>query len=176
MSQPDLGEAHRISERVGGTDLGGEGRNNVQTKPSRESACSVRDLDSIPGSGRSPGKGNGNLLQYSCLENPMDRGTWWPTVLSVAGMDTTDRLTLSLLTAGAVSQATGCFHWNPGLYCCPAHPPHLPTQSPAARGLQRSRWHFEPLKREKHSHFPRWRLLRHVKGFRHVKDWMNNGQ
>jgi len=35
-----------------------------------------RDADSIPGSGRSPGEGNGNTLQYSCLGNPMDRGTW----------------------------------------------------------------------------------------------------
>ena len=37
------------------------------------------DLDLIPGSGRSPGEGYGNPLQYSCLENPMDRGTWWAT-------------------------------------------------------------------------------------------------
>ena len=37
-----------------------------------------------PGLGRSPGEGNGNLLQYSCLENPMDRGTWWATVHGVA--------------------------------------------------------------------------------------------
>ena len=37
------------------------------------------DLGSIPGSGRSPGEGKGSPLQYSCLENPMDRGTWWPT-------------------------------------------------------------------------------------------------
>ena len=41
-----------------------------------ESACSVGDLSSITGSGRSPGKGNGNSLQYSCLENPMDGGAW----------------------------------------------------------------------------------------------------
>ena len=40
----------------------------------KESACNARDLGSIPGSGRSPGGGNGNLLQYSCLENSMDRG------------------------------------------------------------------------------------------------------
>ena len=40
----------------------------------KESACSVGDLGSIPGSGRSAGEGNGNPLQYSCLENPMDRG------------------------------------------------------------------------------------------------------
>ena len=42
------------------------------------------DADSTPGSGRSPGEGNGNPLQYSCLENPMDRGTWWATVHGVA--------------------------------------------------------------------------------------------
>ena len=40
----------------------------------------ARDMDSIPGSGRSPGEGNGNPLQYSCLENPMDRGAWQATV------------------------------------------------------------------------------------------------
>ena len=39
-------------------------------------ACSVGDLGSIPGLGRSPGEGNGSPLQYSCLENPMDRGAW----------------------------------------------------------------------------------------------------
>ena len=38
----------------------------------------------IPRSGRFPGKGNGNLLQYSCLGNPMDRGAWWATVHGVA--------------------------------------------------------------------------------------------
>ena len=43
---------------------------------SKESACNAGDLGSIPGSGRSPGEGNGNLLQYSCLENPMDGGVW----------------------------------------------------------------------------------------------------
>ena len=47
------------------------------------SACNGGDLDSIPGSGRSPGEGNGNPLQYSCLENPMDRGAWWAAVYGV---------------------------------------------------------------------------------------------
>ena len=42
----------------------------------KESACNVGDLGLIPGLGRSPGEGTGNLLQYSCLENPMDRGAW----------------------------------------------------------------------------------------------------
>ena len=43
---------------------------------SKESVCNAGDPGLIPGSGRSPGEGNGNPLQYSCLENPMDRGTW----------------------------------------------------------------------------------------------------
>ena len=46
----------------------------------KESACNAGDTGSIPGSGRSPGEGHGNPLQYSCLENPMDRGAWWATV------------------------------------------------------------------------------------------------
>ena len=46
-------------------------------------AGDVRDLDSIPGLGRSPGEGNGNPLQYSCLENPTDRSAWQATVHGV---------------------------------------------------------------------------------------------
>ena len=46
-------------------------------------ARDVRDMGLIPGSGRSPGEGNGNPLQYSCLENPMDRGAWQAIVLRV---------------------------------------------------------------------------------------------
>ena len=49
----------------------------------KESACNAGDLGSIPELGRSPGEGNGNPLQYSCLENPMDRGTWQATVANV---------------------------------------------------------------------------------------------
>ena len=43
----------------------------------------VRDMGLIPGLGRSPGGGNGNPFQYSCLEEPMDRGAWWATVPGV---------------------------------------------------------------------------------------------
>ena len=46
-------------------------------------ACNARDLGSISGSRRSPGEGNGNPLQYSCLKNPMDGGAWWTTVHGV---------------------------------------------------------------------------------------------
>ena len=48
------------------------------------SAYNEGDLDSIPGLGRSPGEGNGNPLQYSCLENPMDGGAWWAILHGVA--------------------------------------------------------------------------------------------
>ena len=51
---------------------------------SKEFACNAGDPGSIPGSGRSPAEGNGHPLQYSCLENTMDRGTWWATVHSVS--------------------------------------------------------------------------------------------
>ena len=70
---------------------------------SKESACSLRDLGSIPGLGRSPEEGHGNLFQYSCLENPMDRGAWWATVHRVADSDMTEQLsTAHALTAHSV--------------------------------------------------------------------------
>ena len=53
-----------------------------------ESACDAGDLGLIPGSGISPGEGNGNPLQYSCLENPMDGGAWWATVHGVTKTQT----------------------------------------------------------------------------------------
>ena len=62
-------------------------KNNIQSFPGgsegKASACNVGDLGSIPGWERSPAEGNGNPLQYSCLENPMDREAWWATVHGV---------------------------------------------------------------------------------------------
>ena len=57
---------------------------------SKESAYNAGDLGLIPGFGRSPGEGNGNPLQYSCLKNAMDRGVWWATVHGVTGSDMTE--------------------------------------------------------------------------------------
>ena len=54
----------------------------------KESACDTGDLSLIPGLGRSSAEGNGNPLQYSCLENPMDRGARWAVVHEVAESDT----------------------------------------------------------------------------------------
>ena len=52
----------------------------------KESAFKAGDLGSIPGLGRCPGEGNGNPLQYSCLENPMDRGAW-PATMSIRSQE-----------------------------------------------------------------------------------------
>ena len=54
----------------------------------KASGCNAGDLGSIPGWGRSPREGNGNPLQYYCLENPMGGGTWWATVHGVAKSQT----------------------------------------------------------------------------------------
>ena len=56
----------------------------------KTSACNAGDLGSIPGSGRSPGEGNGNPLQYSCLEKSMDRGAWQATVHGITESDMTE--------------------------------------------------------------------------------------
>ena len=66
--------SHGISSKVG---FPGDSDN-------KESACNAGDQGSIPGLGRSPGEGNGNPFQYSCLENSMDLGAWWTTVHGVA--------------------------------------------------------------------------------------------
>ena len=62
----------------------------------KESACNAGVLGSISGLGRSPGKGNGNPLQYSCLENSVDRGAWRATVYGGKESDATEWATLSL--------------------------------------------------------------------------------
>ena len=68
-----------------------------------ESACSAGDPGSIPGLGRSPGEGNGNPLQYPCLENLMDRGAWLTAAHGVAESGMTERLTLTLTEGSCVA-------------------------------------------------------------------------
>ena len=63
-----------------------EGGSVVKNPPANPG--DMGDAGSIPGSGRSPDGGNGSPLQYSCLENPMDRGAWWATGLGVATSQT----------------------------------------------------------------------------------------
>ena len=90
-------------------------------KNSPVSAGDPRDVDLIPGSGRSPGGGHGNPLQYSCLGNPVDRGAWWATVHGVAkswtGLSdlacTTDSFTQGTQDSGSICLLFG----NVGLYC-----------------------------------------------------------
>ena len=73
-------------------------------------AGDIRDAGLIPGSGRSPGEGNGSPLQYSCLETSMDRGAWWATV---------HRVTQSDMTEADLAHSTFCekalslirYHW-----------------------------------------------------------------
>ena len=68
--------------------LGFPGGTAVKNLPA--STGETEDASLIPGSGRSPGEGNGNPFQHSCLENPMDRGAWWATVHRVTESDRTE--------------------------------------------------------------------------------------
>ena len=71
-----------LSARLSGKSIRGFPDSSV----GKESACNAGDPGLIPWFGRSPGGGNGNPLQYPCLENPMDRGAWQATVYVVAGV------------------------------------------------------------------------------------------
>ena len=77
------------------TTLGSQAALVVKNLPAN--AGDLRDPVSIPESGRPPGEGNGNPLQYSCLENPMDRGAWWVTVPGIAESDTMEQLSIHIL-------------------------------------------------------------------------------
>ena len=103
-------QLHRKSLALTGTRevMGFPGGSN-----SEESACNVGDLGSIPGLGKSLGEGYSNPLQYSCLENPMDRGAWWATVHEVSKSRT-------WLSAAAQHTWRGRYSW-PSISQLPIH-------------------------------------------------------
>ena len=113
----------------------------------KESACNAGDLGLTPESGRSPGEGNDNPLQHSCLENPMDRGAWWATVCGVAvEVSATFKF---LLVITHTHKADPCFSnvheckatsIGPPLCCEP--PPHTPSSPRAAPRALHSRCAF----------------------------------
>ena len=79
MTQPQETDTTRVTEGLNGLPWGLSGK---------ESVFNAGDTGLIPGSGRSPGEGNGYALQYSCLGNHMYRGAWWATVHGVAKSQT----------------------------------------------------------------------------------------
>ena len=83
MSQCAFFNIYNIAEALMSSNLNGL-KGFPDGSEVKASARNAGDLGSIPGLGRSPGEGNGNPLQYSCLKNPMDGGAWWATVHGVA--------------------------------------------------------------------------------------------
>ena len=72
-------------------DVSGAGQKYLDSSSDGKAyTCNSGDPGSIPGSGRSPGEGNGNPLWYSCLDNPMDRGAWWATFHGLKKSDMTE--------------------------------------------------------------------------------------
>ena len=90
----------------------------------KEPICQAVDMGSIPGSGRSPGVGNGNPLQDSCLENPRDMGAWWAAVYGI----TQSRTRLKWLSSSSSSSKMWRRQWHPTLVL-------LPGKSHGWRGL-----------------------------------------
>ena len=95
----------------------------------KESACQSRRHQYDPGLGRSPGVGNSNPLQYSCLENPMDRGAWWATLHGVAESDSMEGLSTHMHTLIShrpyIPENTGLVYWSIFIQCSVHYCPFL---------------------------------------------------
>ena len=127
---------HSHCERTGGSD-------------GKASACKAGDAGLIPGSGRSPAEGNGNPLQHSCLENPMDRGAWWATVHGVAKSQTRLSDFSFLLSTVKIEvphfNSYEMFHW---MACClvlshiqlSVTPWAVAQQAPLSMGISRQEY------------------------------------
>ena len=99
-SAPSTGSV--LASVSGGRPHLGASQVALVVKNPHANAGDIRDVGSIPGWGRSPAVGHGNPLQYSCLENPMDRGAWWATVPGVTESDMTEVTAQALLVASVV--------------------------------------------------------------------------
>ena len=84
MSHITLTLYFQISKALTASRREQEGGASLVAQIIKNAPANAGDQDSVPGSGRCPGEGNGNPLQYSCLENSMDRGAWWATVHGIA--------------------------------------------------------------------------------------------
>ena len=105
-----------------------------------------RDQGSIPGLGRSPGKGHGNPLQYSCLENPVDRGAWWAAVHGVSQSQTQLK---QLSMHACIGEGNG----NPLQYSCLENPGDRGAGWAANDGVTKSRIQLKRLSSSS-SHLP----------------------
>ena len=148
----------------------------------KESTCNAGDLGLISGWGRSPGEGKGNPLQYSCLENSVDREAWWAIVHGVAELDTTERPTLTIpptyssmfpvqvdecKVLGVIRNGGWRRQWHPTLVLLPGKPHRqrsLVGCSPWGRWesdtTERLHFHFHALEKEmaSHSSVLAWRI------------------
>ena len=114
----------------------------------KASACNAGDLGSIPGLGRSPGEGNGNPLQYSCLENPTDGGAWLATVHGVAKSRT--RLSNFTFTFKVYSRLIRRYRDFFFIYFCP----HACIKSPPSTFPTRVEWHICYINEPSCTHHP----------------------
>ena len=89
-SKEQLTDLTKVTQKIVGFP---GGASDIKNPPAN--AGDIRDAGSIPGSGRSPGGGHGHLPQYSCLENPMDRGAWGDAVHGVTESDTMEAIKLT---------------------------------------------------------------------------------
>ena len=142
---PSYQDLHDLGHCLGGSD-------------GKESACNAGDPGSIPGLGKSPGEGNGTPPQYSCLENPMDRGAWWAAVHGVTKTRTwlSDFVSFTwcwtMSVASMASKYVCSLKENTGdcLWLASRHPPSSKSTSVSGHLLTSRAWLLCGLQRLQH--------------------------